>query len=120
MSFFTYYIKLILFLKGDFIMATLNIDGFTTDYYLVGLLEKEDKNHEIRYYLHFLFNSDKTEGYSTLNISCKKNKVLELVGSVPVVGNVYKVYTDKFMSDGRLITYLKDMCLSVDLQGESS
>lgn len=101
-------------------MATLKIEGFTSDYYLVGLSEKEDKNHEIRYYLHFLFNLDKTEGYSTLSISCKKNKVLEMVGSVPVVGNVYKVYTDKFMSDGKLITYLKDMFLSVDLQGESS
>lgn len=100
-------------------MAALNIEGFTTDYYLVGFSKNTGNDNKTRYRLNFLFNSEKTEGYSVLTVSCEKNKLEGMLGGVPVVGQVYKVYTDKFVSEGKLITYLKDMFISYDLANES-
>ena len=101
-------------------MAAFKIDGFTTDYYLVGFSENTGNDNKIRYRLNFLFNSDKTSGYSVLTVSCEKQKLLSMLGGVPVCGQVYKVYTDKFLSkEGNLITYLKDMFISYDIAYES-
>lgn len=97
----------------------IKIDGFTTGYYLIGITSKVDKDNVPRFTLHFLFNSDNCNGYSTMSISAKKSKIEQCLGGVPVVGNVYKVYTDKFVADGKLITYLKDIFLDYDLQGEN-
>lgn len=101
-------------------MAALQIEGFTTDYYLVGFSENTGTDNKTRYRLNFLFNSEKTHGYSVLTVSCEKNKLEAMLGGVPVEGQVYKVYTDKFVSkEGNLITYLKDMFISYDLANES-
>lgn len=100
-------------------MAMIDIKGFTTDYYLCGYSIRSSEDGKLRYSLHFLFKNEKISGFGTMTTSCEKTKLEGMLGNVPQIGKVYKVYTDKFVSkEGKLITYLKDMYIAYDLPSE--
>ena len=97
----------------------IEIKGFTTDYYLTGFSTRTSDDGKERYSLHFLFKNEKINGLGTFTASCEKGKLEMMLGGKPVIGKVYKVYTDKFVSkEGKLITYLKDMYVSYELPAE--
>ena len=97
-------------------MAMIEIKGFTTDYYLTGYSLRTGEDGKFRYSLHFVFKNEKITGLGVFSTSCEKSKLENMLGGVPKIGSVYKVYTDKFVSkEGKLITYLKDMYVSYDL-----
>ena len=90
----------------------MKIKGFNDGYYLVGFNSKVNDKGEDRTTLHFLYNVKDFNGYATMHISVKTEKLKEMLNGLPVVGCVYRVYTDKFLtSEKQLITYLKDILL---------
>lgn len=97
----------------------MKINGFNDGYYLVGFNSKVNDSGEDRTTLHFLYNVGKDfNGYGTMHISVKSDKLKELLNGLPVVGCVYKVFTDKFLTpEKQLITYLKDIILLENIDG---
>lgn len=98
----------------------MQIKNFNENYYLVGLAISENKDtHVQRYGFNFLFKNPSITGYGTMKISAEREKVEKMLGGAPVVGKVYKVYTDKFLTkDNQLITFLKDLVEDKNFKGE--